>query len=72
MSTALFLPTESRCKTRINDAAWAGRALASGRATFGPPLQHRPYQERNSKSCQLIEGDSLLQTYANDAARRVV
>ncbi|KQM08244.1 MAG: hypothetical protein AL399_08350, partial [Candidatus [Bacteroides] periocalifornicus] len=30
-----------------------------------------PYQERNSKSCQLIEGDSLLQTYANEAARRV-
>ena len=56
----------------IGGAALLGQALSGGRATFGPPLQHRPYQERNSKSCQLIEGDSLLQTYANDAACRVV
>ena len=26
---------------------WLGRALASRRATFGPPLQHLPYQARN-------------------------
>ena len=24
---------------------WLGRALARGRATFGPPLQHRPYRD---------------------------
>ncbi len=33
--------------------------------------RRRPYQERNSKSCQLIERDSLLQTCVNDAARCV-
>ncbi len=32
-----------------------GRALEGGRATFGPPLQHRPYQEHNSQARQLIE-----------------
>ncbi len=26
-----------------------------GRATLGPPLQHRPYQERDSRSRQLVE-----------------
>ena len=28
---------------------------AGGRATLGPPLQHRPYQECNSQSRQLID-----------------
>ena len=32
-----------------------GRALGGGRATLGPPLQHRSYQVRNSQSRQLIE-----------------
>ena len=27
-----------------------GQTLGGGRATFGPPLQHRLYQERNSQS----------------------
>ena len=31
----------------ITEAEWEGRALGGGRATFAPPLQHRPYQERN-------------------------
>ena len=45
----------------MNDAARLGTrrlvraALGGGRATLGPPLQHRPYRERNSQSRKLIE-----------------
>ena len=31
------------------------RVRGGGRATFGPPLQHRPYPERNRKSRQWVE-----------------
>ena len=38
-----------------NVAVREERALAGGRATRGPPLQHHPYQEHNSRFRQLIE-----------------
>ena len=61
-------PHEPVVLKRRGTPHWLGRALASGRATFGPPLQHLPYQERNSQSRQLIENA----IHVNDAARRVV
>ena len=33
-----------------NDAAREGRALGGGQATFGLPLQHLPYRERDGQS----------------------
>ena len=39
-----------RATVFITDTALLGRVLGGGRATLGPPLQHRPYQERDSKS----------------------
>ncbi len=32
------------------------RVLAGGRATFGPPLQHRPYQGRNMNGEKAFRG----------------
>ena len=61
-------PHEPVVLKRRGTPHWLGRALASGRATFGPPLQHLPYQERNSQSRQLIENA----IHVNDAACRVV
>ena len=41
---------------RFYNRCGMGRAgTRGGPATFGPPLQHRPYQGRNSLSLQLIE-----------------
>ena len=38
------------------EGAFGGlRVRGGGRATFGPPLQHRPYPERNRKSRQWVE-----------------
>ena len=44
------------------DAALVRAGTRGGRATFGPPLQHRPYQARNSQSRKSVEmGFSLPQ-----------
>ena len=48
-----------------------GRALAAGGwATLGPPLQLRPYQERDGQSRQLIEGDFLSRRSLRITTRR--
>ena len=49
------IPCQDPNKPHINDAAKGisaplGRALAGGRATFRPPLQHRPCQEHHIKT----------------------
>ena len=49
--------------------------IPPGRATLGPPLQHRPYRERNGQSRQWVEmgfpAENPRQILYHDAARHV-